>query len=1322
MSLARSDKDSGTGQVSDQQMPTAPRRRSSDDVLSTDPGVLVTIRDLVPPIFLNCRTSTLVVEAGANEAEKAAFWSEPIAYDNVALNPVIASHRPGAVFTARGSPHQISYSVTDTSDLRATCTFDLVVAPETIQASMAAVIALEDLNQRQLLRTQAGALLRTAIYQDQLLHAEVAGRFSVRTAFSKTNTLSITARAPPGEQFGIQFRGQDVRARFIFDLQIAADGFNSATGTTPVNTNLVYASLKFDDVASLNGQPFSLASDFFQSSANGIALNVDDTNEPAYARLKGETAFLESGFQFSGVTVSLKYPGLFNASTLSVSLGVTRSFRLLPTSSVRLESYFVELNEDTDNDDNAADGVAGSGGSPSQIRGSYLTIVDYEPPSFNGTCPASFSLRAETGKAFAVASWPEPFPIDNRGILELRGSTAPGTRLAITAVGAAPHNVRYTATDLFGLESVCEFSVHVLDEEPPTVLCPMSVSLMTDPGQPFATLPVALAQARNVSDNSGQPPLQTSPPAKQYSVGEHTVVLTYTDAHNNTGTCTFDVTVSDNEPPSFVNCPTIGPSVIADEGQLSTIVRYDVIRAQDNSGTVNMSATALSGSVFVVGVTAVHIKATDGSGNVALCSFNVTVSSRTTLGGTQEQAGADNTPLLAGLLTGAAVIIILIAAIVIILRRRRSKPHNFAALMSEMAALVQVTSDAEQDGNDALMLGANDADMAVRTPRELKRAQIKTLDRLGKGQFGDVSKGLLSESGRPNYIVAIKTLHEGAGEAERQDLLREALLMAQFMHDNVVGLVGVVTAGLPTMVVIEFCELGSLQDYLLKRPVSEAARVAFALDCASGLAYLASRSFVHRDVAARNVLISSDGRAKVSDFGMSRNTEDADYYYSRSKLPIRWCAPECLENGRFSSSSDVWAFGVLLYEIWTNADLPYKGWSNQRVWVQVVSGYRLPCPKDCQEGVHTVMLSCWAASPSERPAFSALVEFFNQLAPQTQPRPNDALSRSSSVEAPTSALSTECVHGALKSPLPRNLPSLQTGMVSSAHLDLSKTSTQVEISGRSLAHLNKYTSQRGSASQYPHDGESTLPVAHLDRRPHQKAAVSPDSLVHANSSAQDVEAVRYAARLAAAEYEYAVLSLYDAAEAHPRLYTDAQMFGSDSGSQNSSSRSPQAAGLNASPASSDIDAAAAATVDVVFPEPRTYMQPVASPRRVTYESMSDIGDNANRPVEPVLEGHLYSRASLPLAVSAIPAVTYATASMALETRTYAAARTMSMSERLYLEPAPARLDRHSTPLNRDDDARPDADQRSRIERKQGSRTSVGSGHSSGSVGHNSSFV
>jgi serine/threonine protein kinase len=1180
---------------------------------------------------------------------------------------------------------------------------------------MAAVIALEDVNQRQLLATPAGALLRTATYQDQLLHAEVAGRFSASAALSKTNTMSIDARAPPGEQFGVQFRGQEVRARFVFDLQIAADGVVSATGTTPADTSLVYSSLEFHDVAALNGQPFSFASDFFQSSANGIALNVDDTDEPVYARLKGETAFLESGFQFSGVTVSLKYPGLFNTSTLGASPGVTRSFRLLPASFIRLESYFVELKEGTDDDDIAADDGASAGSSPSQIRGSYLTIVDYEPPSFNGTCPPSSTLRAETGQAFAIASWPEPSPIDNRGILELRSSAAPGTRLAITAVGAAPHSVRYTATDLFGLESVCEFFVYVLDEEPPIVLCPLSVSLMTDPGQPFATLPGALAQARNVSDNSGLPPLQTSPPARQYPVGAHTVVLTYTDTHNNTGTCSFGVTVSDDEPPSFVNCPTIGPSVIAAAGQSSAAVHYDVIRAQDNSGTVNMTATALSGSMFNVGVTQVRVRAADGSGNVALCSFNVTVSSQITLGGAQEQAGADNTPLLAGLLTGAAVILILIATIVIILRRRRSRPHNFAALMSEMAALVQVTSDAEQE---ASALGENDTDMAVRTPRELKRAQIKTLDRLGKGQFGDVSKGLLSESGRPNYIVAIKTLHEGAGEGERQDLLREALLMAQFMHDNVVGLVGVVTAGLPTMVVIEFCELGSLQDYLLKRPVSEEARVAFALDCASGLAYLATRSYVHRDVAARNVLISSDGRAKVSDFGMSRNTEDADYYYSRSKLPIRWCAPECLENGRFSSSSDVWAYGVLLYEIWTSADLPYKGWSNQKVWVQVVSGYRLPCPKGCQEDVHTVMLRCWAASPSERPAFSALVEFFSQLAPQTQPRP-DALSRSRSVEDPTSALSADCVSIALKKRLPHNLPSSQPGAVSSADLDPSKAGTQVEVSARSLAHLNKYTSQRGIASQFPPDGESGA---------RQTGTVSLDS------SAQDIEAVRYAARLAAAEYEYAVLSLYDTAESHPGLCTDAQMISSDRGSQLSSPRSPHAGvGLGAPPVSSKIDAdAAAAAVDVVHPGPRTYLQPVTSPRRATYESMSDMGDDANRPVRAVPEEHVYSRASLSLAESAIPPATYATASMALEAGAHAAAAARTLAdkslfrdgqrhtpppheERLYLEPAPACSDGHSAYST-------DADLRSRTERKQGSRTSVGSGHSSGSAGRSSSFV
>ena len=198
--------------------------------------------------------------------------------------------------------------------------------------------------------------------------------------------------------------------------------------------------------------------------------------------------------------------------------------------------------------------------------------------------------------------------------------------------------------------------------------------------------------------------------------------------------------------------------------------------------------------------------------------------------------------------------------------------------------------------------------------------------------------------------------------------------MAQFDHGNVVKLVGVVTVGAPLLVVMEYCSLGSLDAYVKVIDTSDRKKVQIAADCAAGMAYLASRKFIHRDLAARNIFLDSDARAKIGDFGMSREAVGRDYYLSKGgQLPIRWTAPECLEEHKFSEQSDVWSFGILLYELWTRAELPYKGWRNEKVWVQVLGGYRLESPADCPTEVYWLMMSCWKDAGS-RPPFATLAE------------------------------------------------------------------------------------------------------------------------------------------------------------------------------------------------------------------------------------------------------------------------------------------------------------------------------------------------------------
>ena len=161
-----------------------------------------------------------------------------------------------------------------------------------------------------------------------------------------------------------------------------------------------------------------------------------------------------------------------------------------------------------------------------------------------------------------------------------------------------------------------------------------------------------------------------------------------------------------------------------------------------------------------------------------------------------------------------------------------------------------------------------------------------------------------------------------------------------------------------SQVVLEYCEYGALDGLLKRTEVPEEKKLLVAGDCAEGLMYLTERGYLHRDVAARNVLLNSEYRGKIADFGLSRESQDDSYYISRGgALPVRWTAPEALEKKKFSAASDVWAYGILLYEIWTRAETPYKGLTNNRVWVEVTAGYRLPCPEGCEKEVHDRMLS-----------------------------------------------------------------------------------------------------------------------------------------------------------------------------------------------------------------------------------------------------------------------------------------------------------------------------------------------------------------------------
>ncbi|KAJ8339387.1 hypothetical protein SKAU_G00361730 [Synaphobranchus kaupii] len=242
-------------------------------------------------------------------------------------------------------------------------------------------------------------------------------------------------------------------------------------------------------------------------------------------------------------------------------------------------------------------------------------------------------------------------------------------------------------------------------------------------------------------------------------------------------------------------------------------------------------------------------------------------------------------------------------------------------------------------------------------------------DLLGKGNFGEVVKGTL----RDKTPVAVKTCKEDLPQELKIKFLSEARILKQYDHPNIVKLIGVCTQRQPIYIVMELVPGGDFLSFLRKKKEDLKTKqlVKFALDAASGMAYLELKNCIHRDLAARNCLVGENNLLKISDFGMSRQEDDGIYSSSGLKqIPIKWTAPEALNYGRYSSESDVWSYGILLWETFSLGVCPYPGMTNQQAREQVEKGYRMTCPQKCLEEVYKIMQRCWEYKPEGRPKFA----------------------------------------------------------------------------------------------------------------------------------------------------------------------------------------------------------------------------------------------------------------------------------------------------------------------------------------------------------------
>uniref|UniRef100_A0A3Q0SJM9 receptor protein-tyrosine kinase n=1 Tax=Amphilophus citrinellus TaxID=61819 RepID=A0A3Q0SJM9_AMPCI len=255
---------------------------------------------------------------------------------------------------------------------------------------------------------------------------------------------------------------------------------------------------------------------------------------------------------------------------------------------------------------------------------------------------------------------------------------------------------------------------------------------------------------------------------------------------------------------------------------------------------------------------------------------------------------------------------------------------------------------------------------------------------IGMGEFGEVCSGRLRAQGKREIYVAIKSLKAGYSDKQRRDFLSEASIMGQFDHPNIIRLEGVVTRCKPLMIITEYMENGSLDAFLRKHDgqFTVIQLVGMLRGIASGMKYLSDMNYVHRDLAARNILVNSNLVCKVSDFGLSRVLEDdpeAAYTTRVRHIPIRWTAPEAIAYRKFTTASDVWSYGIVMWEVVSYGERPYWDMNNQDVIKAIEEGYRLPAPMDCPVVLHQLMLDCWERDRAERPTFSQILNMLDKL-------------------------------------------------------------------------------------------------------------------------------------------------------------------------------------------------------------------------------------------------------------------------------------------------------------------------------------------------------
>nr|XP_051679011.1 fibroblast growth factor receptor 2 isoform X7 [Oryctolagus cuniculus] len=337
------------------------------------------------------------------------------------------------------------------------------------------------------------------------------------------------------------------------------------------------------------------------------------------------------------------------------------------------------------------------------------------------------------------------------------------------------------------------------------------------------------------------------------------------------------------------------------------------------------------------------------------------------------------------------------------LRRQVTVSAESSSSMNSNTPLVRITTRLSSAADTPMLAGVSEYELPEDPKWEFPRDKLTLGKPLGEGCFGQVvmaeAVGIDKDKPKEAVTVAVKMLKDDATEKDLSDLVSEMEMMKMIgKHKNIINLLGACTQDGPLYVLVEYASKGNLREYLrarrppgmeysydINRVPEEQMTFKDLVSCtyqlARGMEYLASQKCIHRDLAARNVLVTENNVMKIADFGLARDINNIDYYKktTNGRLPVKWMAPEALFDRVYTHQSDVWSFGVLMWEIFTLGGSPYPGIPVEELFKLLKEGHRMDKPANCTNELYMMMRDCWHAVPSQRPTFKQLVEDLDRI-------------------------------------------------------------------------------------------------------------------------------------------------------------------------------------------------------------------------------------------------------------------------------------------------------------------------------------------------------